>query len=139
MEGAYTAAMADNAAVPFVTGALLRQGRTGLANRLILMADVLGSACHSAEAPEGWIKKIERRREGKLWVGFFHVRTTDANGGRIRQKKEKTLGPASLPKHEAQRQLADYIREYTGRLNRQDDSISTFSELWTPVIYENWN
>jgi hypothetical protein len=49
----------------------------------------------------------------------------------MRQKKEKTLDPASMPKHEAQQKLADYIREYTGRLNRQDDSISTFSELWT--------
>jgi hypothetical protein len=48
-------------------------------------------------------------------VGFFHLWTTDANGGRVRQKKEKTLGPVSMPKHEAQQKLADYILEYTGQ------------------------
>jgi hypothetical protein len=35
-----------------------------------------------------------------------------------------------MPKHEAQEKLADYITEYTGRLTRQGDSISTFGELW---------
>ena len=90
----------------------------------------LGRRLPRTEAPEGWIKKIERHREGKVWVGFFHLWTTDANGVRVRQKKEKTLGPASMPKHEAQQKLADYISEYTGRLSRQGNSISTFSELW---------
>ena len=73
----------------------------------------LGRQLPRTEAPEGWIKKIERRREGKVWVGFFHLWTTDANGRRVRQKKEKTLGPASMPKHEAQSKLAEYIEEYT--------------------------
>jgi hypothetical protein len=50
------------------------------------------------DAPEGWIKKVERRRQGKIWVGFFHLWVTDASGRRVRQKKEKTLGPASTPK-----------------------------------------
>jgi hypothetical protein len=68
------------------------------------MSGVLAAAF---EAPEGWIKKIERRREGKVWVGFFHLWTTDADGGRVRQKKEKTLRPASMPKHEAQQKLAE--------------------------------
>ena len=90
----------------------------------------LGRRLPRTEAPEGWIKKIERCREGKVWVGFFHLWTTDANGGRVRQKKEKTLGPASMPKHEAQQKLADYISEFTGRLSRQGNSITTFSELW---------
>ena len=27
----------------------------------------------------GWIKKIERRREGKVWVGFFHLDAAFAN------------------------------------------------------------
>jgi integrase len=40
------------------------------------------------------------------------------------------LGAASMPKHEAQRKLADYISEYTGRLTKQGNSISTFCELW---------
>jgi integrase len=52
------------------------------------------------------------------------------HGRRIRTKKEKTLGPASMPKHEAQEKLADYITEYTGRLTKQGASISTFGELW---------
>ena len=52
----------------------------------------LGRRLPRTDAPEGWIKKIERRREGKVWVGFFHLWTTDSNGRRLRQKKEKTLG-----------------------------------------------
>src|SRR5260370_10761451 len=40
------------------------------------------------------------------------------------------MGPASMPKHEAQQKLADYISEYTGRLSRQGNQISTFGDLW---------
>jgi hypothetical protein len=81
------------------------------------------------DAPEGWVKKVNRRA-GKVWVGYFHLWTTDAQSRRVRTKKEKTLGSGSLPKHEAQQKLADYISEYTGKLTKQGDSISTFTELW---------
>jgi hypothetical protein len=91
----------------------------------------LGRWMPGSQAPEGWIKKIERQREGKVWVGFFHLWTTDAKSRRVRLKKEKTLGPASMPKHEAQQKLADYIEEYTGRPTKQGSSIVTFSDLWT--------
>lgn len=90
----------------------------------------LGRRLPRTEAPEGWVKKIARSREGKVWVGFFHLWNTDANGRRIRTKKEKTLGPASMAKHEAQEKLTEYITEYTGRLTSQGNSITTFSELW---------
>jgi integrase len=90
----------------------------------------LGRRLPRTEAPEGWLKKIARSREGKVWVGFFHLWTTDANGRRVRTKKEKTLGPASMAKHEAQEKLTEYITEYTGRLTSQGNSITTFSELW---------
>jgi len=90
----------------------------------------LGRRLPGSEAPEGWIKKIERRREGKTWVGYFHLWSVDANGRRTRLKKEKTLGPASMPKHEAQAKLAEYIEEYTGRITRLGDSIATFADLW---------
>jgi integrase len=82
------------------------------------------------EAPEGWVKKVNRHREGKVWVGFFHIWTTEANGSRVRRKKEKTLGPASMPKHEAQSKLAGYIEEFTGRVIKQGSAIVTFAELW---------
>ncbi len=90
----------------------------------------LGLRLPRVDAPEGWIKKVERRREGKVWVGFFHLWSTDANGRRVRQKKEKTLGPASLPKHEAQSKLVEYIEEYTGKVVKQGSSITTFADLW---------
>jgi Phage integrase, N-terminal SAM-like domain len=90
----------------------------------------LGRRLPRTEAPEGWVKKIERSREGKVWVGFFHLWTSDSKGQRVRMKKEKTIGPATLPKHEAQAKLADYIEEYTGRIAKQGSSITTFSELW---------
>ena len=82
------------------------------------------------EAPEGWIKKIDRPREGKVWVGFFHLYVAGPSGKAARRKKEKTLGPATMPKHEAQQKLADYIEEYTGKLIHQGESIENFAELW---------
>lgn len=82
------------------------------------------------EAPEGWVKKVERAREGKVWVGYFHVWETAPDGQRVRRKKEKTLGPATKPKHEALNELAEYIAEQTGKLAKQGESISTFAELW---------
>jgi integrase len=80
--------------------------------------------------PEGWIKRIDRPREGKVWVGFFHLYVADSSGRTVRRKKEKTLGSATMPKHEAQQKLAEYIEEYTGKLIRQGDSIESFAELW---------
>jgi hypothetical protein len=79
----------------------------------------LGRRLPRAEAPEGWINKVQRQREGKVWVGFFHIWTTAANGRRVRRKKEKTLGPASMPKHEALSKLANYIEEYTGTVKKK--------------------
>ena len=90
----------------------------------------LGRRLPRTEAPEGWVQKIARSREGKVWVGFFfHLWTTNPNGRRVRTKKEKTRGPASMAKHEAQEKSTDYITEYTGRLTSQGNSITTFSEL----------
>jgi hypothetical protein len=48
----------------------------------------LGRRLPRTEAPEGWIKRIERRRQGRVWVGYFHVWTTDADGQRVRRKEE---------------------------------------------------
>ena len=81
-------------------------------------------------APEGWIKKIDRPREGKVWVGFFHLYVADPSDRAVRRKKEKTLGPATMPKHEAQQKLAEYIEEYTGKLIHQGEAIETFADLW---------
>jgi integrase len=83
-----------------------------------------------SKAPEGWIKKVDRPREGKVWVGFFHLYVADPSGRATRRKKEKTLGPATMPKHEAQQKLAEYIEEYTGRLIHQGASIENFAKLW---------
>src|SRR5881394_1086161 len=60
----------------------------------------------------------------------FHLWTTDSNGRRLRQKKEKTLGPASMPKHEAQSKLVEHIEEYTGRITKQGSAMYTFADLW---------
>src|SRR6202049_2553116 len=90
----------------------------------------LGRQLPRTAAPEGWVRRIDRRRAGKVWVGFFHLWTTDAIGCRVRKQKEKTLGPASMPKHEAQQNQADYIEEYPGRLTKQGSSIATFNDLW---------
>ena len=90
----------------------------------------LGRRLPRTDAPEGWLKKVARSLEGKVWVGFLHLWTTNANGRRVRTKKEKTLGPASMAKHEAREKLTEYITEYAGRLRSQGNSITTFSELW---------
>ena len=91
----------------------------------------VGQGLPRAEAPEGWVKKVERAREGKVWVGYFHVWETTQDGRSVRRKKEKTLGAATKPKHEVIQQLAEYIAEHTGKLAKQGESISTFGELWT--------
>ena len=120
--------MADTAST--LIGAAQVPAKSPLGQPLDFDIRGLGRRLPRTEAPEGWLKKIARSREGKVWVGFFHLWTTDANGRRVRTKKEKTLGPASMAKHEAQEKLTEYITEYTGRLTSQGNSITTFSELW---------
>jgi integrase len=90
----------------------------------------IGQHLPRVEAPEGWVKKIDREREGKVWIGYFHVWEIKPNGERVRRKKEKTLGPVTKPKHEALKELAGYITEYTGKLAKQGKSINSFSDLW---------
>lgn len=81
-------------------------------------------------APEGWVKRVDRPREGKVWVGYFHLYVAARSGQTVRRKKEKTLGPATMPKHEAHQKLAEYIEEYTRKLVHQGESIETFAQLW---------
>lgn len=90
----------------------------------------IGPSLPRVEAPEGWVKRVDRLREGKVWVGYFHVWEANPEGERVRRKKEKTLGSATRPKHEALKELGEYITEYTGRLAKQGKSITTFAELW---------
>jgi hypothetical protein len=122
--------MAEVATVALNSERLRTNGSSPLGELVDFDIKGLGRRLPRTDAPEGWIKKVERRRQGKVWVGFFHLWVTDPNGLRIRQKKEKTLGPASMPKHEAQQKLAEYIEEYTGRITKQGNAITTFADLW---------
>ena len=122
--------MAEVATVVFNSEQLRTNGSGPLGERVDFDIKGLGRRFPQTDAPEGWIKKVERRRQGKVWVGFFHLWVTDADGRRVRQKKEKTLGPASMAKHEAQQKLVEYIEEYTGRITKQGNAITTFADLW---------
>jgi integrase len=122
--------MADSTTAAFDLATPSAGDSSPLGERVDFDVRRLGRRLPGTEAPEGWIKKVDRRREGKVWVGFFHLWITDTAGNRIRQKKEKTLGPSSMPKHQAQSKLAAYIEEYTGRLTKQGSSISSFADLW---------
>jgi hypothetical protein len=92
--------MTDPASTLIGSGQLRESDGATLGQRVDFNIRGLGRRLPKAEAPEGWVKKIERSREGRVWVGFFHLWTTDALGRRVRTKKEKTLGPASMPKHD---------------------------------------
>ncbi len=74
------------------------------------------------------MKKIERC-DGKVWVGFFHVWVTSKDGERLRRKKEKVLGPAVIPKHEALKKLAAYVQTFT-REKSAETMIRTYADLW---------
>lgn len=89
----------------------------------------LGRRRPRAQSPEGWVKRIERG-DGKVWVGFFHLWVTDPNGERLRRKKEKVLGPAAMPKHEALKKLAAYIQAFTRMEPAQATVIRTYADLW---------
>src|ERR1022692_1649015 len=86
------------------------------------------------ETPEGWIKKVDRAREGKVWVGYFHVWETKPDGRSVRRKKEKTLGPVTKPKHEALKELSEYIAEHTREVPKQGEFISTFFRALADIL-----
>ncbi len=136
--GSYTAAMARSAAKPLAFSSPNTKKRNSSGPVLVPVVDIdvrhIGRKTTQAfpgiHAPEGWVKKEDRQREGKVWIGYFHLWTQDHTGRRVRTKKEKKLGPGTMPKHEAQQKLADYIEEYTGKLIHQGESIETFADLW---------
>ena len=89
----------------------------------------LGRRRPRTQTPEGWVKRIERD-DGKVWVGFFHLWVTNRDGERLRRKKEKVLGPAAMPKHEALKKLAVYIQAFTRVEPAQTTVIRTYADLW---------
>jgi integrase len=89
----------------------------------------LGRRRPRTQTPEGWVKKIERG-DGKVWVGFFHVWVTSKDGERLRRKKEKVLGPAAIPKHEALKKLAAYVQTFTHEKPAETTVIRTYADLW---------
>jgi integrase len=91
----------------------------------------LGPLLPETSPPQGWVAKMDRPRVGKVWVGFFHISTTSRDGQKLRKKKEKTLGPASMPKHEALVRLSNYIEECVGRREPQTRKLITFADLWS--------
>ena len=70
IEGTYTAVMAENATTPFGSSQPLQSSTNPLGQPLDFDVRGLGRRVPRTDAPEGWVKKIERR-EGKVWVGFF--------------------------------------------------------------------
>ena len=92
-------------------------------------AQDLGRRRLRTQTPEGWVKRIERG-DGKVWVGFFHLWVTNRDGERLRRKKEKVLGPAAMPKHEALKKLAVYIQAFTRVEPAQTTVIRTYADLW---------
>jgi hypothetical protein len=75
--------MADPASTLMNSGQLLESDGATLGQRVDFNIRGLGRRLPKAEAPEGWVKKIERSREGRVWVGFFHLWTTDVHGRRV--------------------------------------------------------
>jgi hypothetical protein len=71
-----------------------------------------------------------RSRYGLQGIQIATILARSCSRARHEQHSEKTLGPASMAKHEAQEKLTQYITEYTGRLTSKGNSITTFSELW---------
>ena len=89
----------------------------------------LGRRRPRTQTPDGWVKKIERG-DGKVWVGFFHLWVTSKDGERRRRKKEKVLGPAAIPKHEALKKLAAYVQMFTHEKPAETTVIRTYADLW---------
>jgi hypothetical protein len=78
----------------------------------------VGPSLPRVEAPEGWVKKIDRAREGKVWVGYFHVWETAPGGQRVRRKKEKTLGPATKRSGNSPITSASTLGNWRNKANR---------------------
>ena len=60
--------MADTATTPTGSGHLPGNNGDTLGQPVDFDIRGLGRRLPKTEAPEGWVKKIERSREGKVWV-----------------------------------------------------------------------
>ena len=67
------------------------------------------------ERPEGWVKKVDRVREGKVWVGYFQAWELKPDGTRVLQgatsqperEIESRAGRAGLYSHGKKRSMPD--------------------------------
>ncbi len=111
-----------------------RRARRSVENHRVACAGTTPTRRHldgwpRTQTPDGWVKKIERG-DGKVWVGFFHLWVTSKDGERRRRKKEKVLGPAAIPKHEALKKLAAYIETFMREKPAETTVIRTYADLW---------
>jgi hypothetical protein len=67
----YSAVMASWAKTD--VGSLPHRGDLALVPPPEFKVQRLARSLPRVETPEGWIKKVDRAREGKVWVGYFHV------------------------------------------------------------------
>jgi integrase len=62
------------------------------------------------------------------------VWVTSKDGERLRRKKEKVLGPAAIPKHEALKKLAAYVHTFTHEKPTETTVIRTYADLWRTFL-----
>lgn len=69
--------MTDTAPMPIGSSPVLGNHAGPLGQPINLNIRNLGRHLPKTQAPDGWVKKkIDRSREGSVWVGFFHLWTT---------------------------------------------------------------
>jgi len=77
----------------------------------------------------GTLRKVGRHL--KQWQGEWYVYLLAADGREKRRRRTKILGPATMPKHEAQKLLDNQISLNTGQASPSGlPANPTFAELW---------
>jgi integrase len=90
----------------------------------------IGSRMGRARYQRGTLRKVGRRV--KQWQGEWYVYRRTPGGGEIRRRRTKILGPATMPKAEAQKLLDNQVSLNTGQPSPSGlPPNPTFAQLWT--------
>ena len=98
------------------------------ANQSTSTSKVSGADCPGLMHPTAGSRRSNVAARADCGLGSF-ISGERSDWATDSSKKQKTLVLVSLPKHEAQQKLAEYI-EYTGRITKQGNAIKTFADLW---------
>ena len=94
-----------------------------------------------SRTPEGWVKKVDRAREGRVWVGYFHIWEHDRTASVCAAKRRRLSAPpqSRSTKHSRARRIYRRAHGQAGETRRVDFHVRQLWKAFCAVKSGQWS